>query len=52
LITFFFSRGEILLRVMGWGKVSIVGDVNKIWKNQEGKSQKAAFPSNTYKLLE
>ena len=42
---------DTLLGKMGWGEVAIVGDVNKIGKEEEGEEQGTAPSSNPSEIL-
>lgn len=50
-VNFIFSIDTLLGR-MGWGEVSIVGDINKIGKEEEGEDQGAAPSSNPSEILQ
>jgi hypothetical protein len=50
-VNFIFSIDTLLGR-MGWGEVAIVGDVNKIGKEEEGEDQGAAPSSNPSEILQ
>jgi hypothetical protein len=50
--TLIFIIVQIFLCIMGRRKIPIVGDVNKIGKQEEGEDQGATASSNTPEILE